>query len=87
MLATTELIRCSCSLKCWRTHRDGECRPAEEKSSSCPKEGTLEYYSFPTNDTIPLETLKLLGNHYFFILNVRQNSRNRNIGAVTVIDD
>lgn len=49
----------SCSLKCWNVHRDQKCEKFQQEDIRV--ESTLEHYQFKTEDTVPFETLKLLG--------------------------
>lgn len=50
----------SCSLNCWNEHKTVECSPAVEKKERIESQ-VLNSYNFPTEDTVPLEKLKLLG--------------------------
>jgi hypothetical protein len=52
----------SCSVACWKTHKAEDCTPISLVESK--PEITSEQnhsYNFPTEDTVPLEKLQLLG--------------------------
>ncbi|XP_046680066.1 zinc finger HIT domain-containing protein 3 [Homalodisca vitripennis] len=47
-----------CSLTCWKQHKGTNCSPVVE--SVIPTSETSNLYNFPTEETVPLEKLKLL---------------------------
>lgn len=49
----------SCSLECWKVHRSQKCEkpPTEENNLG----SSLDDFIFNTEDTVPVEKLKLLG--------------------------
>lgn len=51
----------SCSLNCWNEHKTVECSTVTEKVQEKVDSEFLSLYNFPTEDTVPLEKLKLLG--------------------------
>ncbi|XKL61126.1 hypothetical protein PGB90_008183 [Kerria lacca] len=74
-----------CSINCWTIHKKQECTKLEKENPNA--NSTLEYYSFKTEDTVPIEKLKLLEQsegvrntlrnpHVRSILNVIDKSKN-----------
>lgn len=61
-LFTINTVYCfSCSLNCWNDHKTVECSTVIEKVQEKVDSELLSLYNFPTEDTVPLEKLKLLG--------------------------
>lgn len=61
-LFTINTVYCfSCSLNCWNEHKTVECSTVIEKVQEKVDSELLSLYNFPTEDTVPLEKLKLLG--------------------------
>lgn len=53
----------SCSLDCWKEHRKIKCEPIPSPKN-LEEEGILKHsqeYKYQTEDTVPLERLRLLG--------------------------